>query len=163
MKSALIAAVVSAVVAATTGTAATLVVTSKNIKDGTIQAVDLSGKAKLALKGSRGVRGLTGAPGPQGAQGPQGIQGPPGVQRLRLVTALASMPPDTPRTPVEAVCPLGEIAVSGGYGLNSPDAAALQSYGNGRGWIVEAENPPGVSAAIVTAYAYCAPGVAFVP
>jgi hypothetical protein len=45
MKTALIAAIVSAVVAAASGTAATIVVTSKNIKDGTIQTVDISAKA----------------------------------------------------------------------------------------------------------------------
>jgi hypothetical protein len=53
MKDALIAAVVAAVVAAASGTAATIVVMS-NIKNGTIQMVDLSAKAKRALKGNRG-------------------------------------------------------------------------------------------------------------
>jgi hypothetical protein len=48
MKSALVAAVVSAVIAGTTATAATIVVTSKNIKNGTIQTVDISDKAKRA-------------------------------------------------------------------------------------------------------------------
>jgi hypothetical protein len=75
MKTALIAAVVSAVV------------TSKNIKNGSIQAIDLSAKAKLALKGSRGARGPAGAEGPQGIQGLQGIQGPPGIQGVRLVVS----------------------------------------------------------------------------
>lgn len=37
MKSAIVAAVVAAVVAAASGTAATIVITSKSIKDGTIQ------------------------------------------------------------------------------------------------------------------------------
>ena len=50
MKTALIAAVVSAVAAAASSTAATFVVTSKNIKNGSIQAIDLSANAKLALK-----------------------------------------------------------------------------------------------------------------
>jgi hypothetical protein len=56
MKSALIAAVVSAVIASTTATAATIVITSKNIKNGTIQTVDISAKAKRAFKAT-GVRG----------------------------------------------------------------------------------------------------------
>jgi len=42
MKSALIAAIVAAVVAAASSTAATIVVTSKHIKNGTIQTVDIS-------------------------------------------------------------------------------------------------------------------------
>jgi Collagen triple helix repeat (20 copies) len=82
MKSALIAAVVSAVIASTTATAATIVVTSKNIKNGTIQTVDISAKAKQALRGNRGPRGATGpagAPGAQGALGPQGPKGDAGA------------------------------------------------------------------------------------
>jgi hypothetical protein len=78
MKSAVIAAVVAAVVAAASGTAATIVVTSKNIKNGTIQTVDISAKAKRALKGNCGPRGPAGLPGMRGAQGPQGSHGPPG-------------------------------------------------------------------------------------
>jgi hypothetical protein len=46
MKNALVAAVVAAVVAAASGTAATMIVTSKNIKNGTIQTVDINSAAK---------------------------------------------------------------------------------------------------------------------
>jgi hypothetical protein len=80
MKSAVIAAVVAAIVAAASGTAATIVVTSKNIKNGTIQTVDLSAKAKQALKGNRGARGATGLRGLQGVAGATGPQGPAGSQ-----------------------------------------------------------------------------------
>jgi Collagen triple helix repeat (20 copies) len=79
MKNALIAAIVAAVVAAASGTAATIVITSKNIKNGTIEAVDISSKAKRALKGNRGPAGPQGASGAPGAQGNPGAQGPPGV------------------------------------------------------------------------------------
>jgi Collagen triple helix repeat (20 copies) len=106
MKAAIIAAVVAAVVAAASGTAATLVVTSESIKNGTIQTVDISAKAKQALKGNRGPRGfqglrglqgLQGAPGVAGAQGPQGPagpQGPPGhLATLDQVQGLPCSPP----------------------------------------------------------------------
>jgi hypothetical protein len=72
LKNAVIAALVAAIVAAASGTAATIVVTSKNIKNGTIQPVDMSAKAKRALKGRRGPRG------PQGIQGIQGVKGDKG-------------------------------------------------------------------------------------
>ena len=72
MKNAVIAAVVAAVVAAASGTAATIVVTSKNIKNGTIQTVDISAKAQRALRGNRGA---TGRAGPAGAAGPAGLAG----------------------------------------------------------------------------------------
>ena len=83
MRSAVIAAIVAAVVAAASSTAATMVVTSKNIKNGTIQTVDLSAKAKRALKGNRGLRGprgLVGAQGPAGSPGAEGPRGATGVQ-----------------------------------------------------------------------------------
>jgi hypothetical protein len=167
MKTGLIAAIVAAIVAAASGTAATIVVTSKNIKDGTIQAVDISAKAKQALKGRRGARGAAGVPGPpgpQGAQGPQGSPAPPGLQRLTLMTGAGSVAPGNQVT-VEAACSTGEIAVSGGYGLDSTDASVVQSFGNGHAWVVVAENSTGtgIPTATVTAYAYCAPGVTFVP
>jgi hypothetical protein len=166
MKSALIAGVVAAVVAAASGTAATIVVTTKNIKNGTIQTVDISAKAQRVLKGKRGPRGAAGArgpAGPQGAQGPQGIQGPAGIQRLRLVVS----PPVTiaagAQGTAEAVCPAGEIAVSGGFGLLGPDAGVFQSLGNGGAWVARAENATDGSPAQLAAYAYCSPGVSFVP
>jgi Collagen triple helix repeat (20 copies) len=80
MKNALIAAIVSAVVASTTATAASIVVTSQNIKDGTIQTVDISAKAKRALKGNRGPRGPQGPSGPAGSQGTSGAVGPAGPE-----------------------------------------------------------------------------------
>jgi hypothetical protein len=84
VKSAIIAGIVAMLVSAASATAA-FVVTSKNIKNGTIQTVDISAKAKRALKGNRGPRGFQGPLGPAGltgvagAPGPQGIQGPPGT------------------------------------------------------------------------------------
>jgi hypothetical protein len=80
MRNALVAGVVAAVVAAASGTAATIVVTSKNIKNGSIQTVDISAKAKRALKGNRGPRGAAGLTGPQGLAGAPGPQGPAGPQ-----------------------------------------------------------------------------------
>jgi hypothetical protein len=79
MKAAIIAGIVAMLVSAASATAA-FVVTSKNIKNGTIQTVDISAKAKRALKGNRGPRGLRGAQGAQGVQGSQGAPGAPGAQ-----------------------------------------------------------------------------------
>jgi hypothetical protein len=117
MKSALIAAVVSALIASTAATAATIVVTSKNIKNGTIQTVDISAKAKRALKGNRGPRGFRGArgaPGAAGATGPAGPQGPPGVQSLTPVGNSTTVSPGSFGT-VTATCPAGQGPVSGGF------------------------------------------------
>jgi len=55
-------------------------ITGKNIKDGTIQLVDLSPSARKALEGQRGPRGL---PGPAGGTGSSSVL-------ARRVTALES-------------------------------------------------------------------------
>ena len=81
MRTAIIAAIVATLVSAGSATAA-FVVTSKNIKNGTIQLVDMSPRAKAGLRGQRGSRGLAGTqgiPGAQGVPGTQGIQGLPGA------------------------------------------------------------------------------------
>src|SRR6478609_1004014 len=72
---------ITALVLAMGGSAvAASVITSKQIKDGTIQTKDLSKKALKALKGKIGATGATGAPGPAGPQGPQGAQGVQGLK-----------------------------------------------------------------------------------
>jgi hypothetical protein len=68
-----------ALVMATTGSAvAASLITSKQIKDGTIQTKDISKKAQKALKGKRGATGPAGAAGPAGPQGPAGAAGAKG-------------------------------------------------------------------------------------
>jgi hypothetical protein len=82
MRAAIIAAIIATLVSAASATAA-FVVTSANIKNGTIQTVDISGKAKRALKGNRGLQGPSGLPGPHGlagVAGPQGAKGDPGPE-----------------------------------------------------------------------------------
>jgi hypothetical protein len=49
---------------------------SRQVINGSLQTLDLSRKARAALKGNRGPRGFTGA---QGARGPTGAQGPKGT------------------------------------------------------------------------------------
>ena len=78
MKSITIAAIVAALISAAAATATTkLVITSAQIKNGTIKLADISAGAKRALKGNRGLRG------PQGLQGLQGLQGQQGSQGLK--------------------------------------------------------------------------------
>jgi len=53
---------------------------SAQVINGSLQTLDLSKKARTALKGAKGPRGLQ---GPQGAQGAQGLQGPTGAQGVQ--------------------------------------------------------------------------------
>jgi Collagen triple helix repeat (20 copies) len=57
-------------------------VTSKQIKDKTIQVRDLAPAARTALRGTRGPRGLEGSQGPAGPRGLTGLTGPTGPRGL---------------------------------------------------------------------------------
>ena len=59
-------------------TAFTYLVTSKQIKDGTIQLRDIAPAARVALHGSQGPPGPVGLMGPRGFTGLQGPAGPAG-------------------------------------------------------------------------------------
>jgi hypothetical protein len=79
----MLTAVAVALICAATASAGVLIVTSKNIKNGTIQTADISAKAKRALKGNRGQRGFQGAPGLVGQTGPKGDKGDIGPSNAR--------------------------------------------------------------------------------
>ena len=126
------------------GSVAAFVVTSKDIKNGTIQLVDISAKAKKALRGQRGP------------QGPQGIQ---------TITEVRSLPPSfiSPGASgsAEASCPAGERPISGGFlgtpsgGLTIVNSTVSPSHG---GWLIIAVNEsPRVG--LLSAVAYCSPDV----
>jgi hypothetical protein len=70
--------VIAVVLAATGSAAAAALITSRQIKDGTIQVKDISKKARKALKGNRGAQGLQGPQGPQGDAGAPGAKGDKG-------------------------------------------------------------------------------------
>jgi hypothetical protein len=130
----MLTAVAVALVSAATASAGAFIVTSKNIKNGTIQTVDLSAKAKRALKGNRGLTGLpglTGAAGPAGPAGPKGDkgdQGPPGEpgepgESGLTYTWTYEEPLTTTAGQVSSKrveCDPGEVATGGGYveGIN---------------------------------------------
>ena len=169
MKSAVIAAIVAAVVAAASGTAATIVVTSKNIKNGTIQTVDISANAKRALKGNRGTRGAAGAPGipgPQGVQGQQGVQGPqgpPGSAAFHRIIRIRTDHRIDPGqvTVVHAFCPPGTTGISGGHvGAGALTRVFIDAdAGGGTGWAIGVDNFDNTLATDVSVLAFCAVGV----
>ena len=130
----LVVAVVAIVIAtAGTASATTVLITSRQIKNGTIRLVDISKQARKALHGKTGETGSVGAAGPQGvpglqgAQGIQGIQGPQGVQGVAGspgvsgYTVVANntdvQSPGTHAT-VVADCPAGDQVLSGGGGAS---------------------------------------------
>jgi len=66
--------------AASTALIGTNTVASPQVVNGSLQAKDLSAKARRALKADRGARGIVGARGARGPTGVQGAQGPRGLQ-----------------------------------------------------------------------------------
>ena len=131
-------------------TAASLI-TSADIKNGTIKTADLSSAAKRALKGKRGARGPQGAAGAPGSAGMPGPAGPTGV--AEIVSAQGSGVGTA-----FAPCPSGMRPLSGGgieegtgylwaSGVATDDAGTI-------GWLVA-----GDAGSDVTAFAYCSAGV----
>jgi hypothetical protein len=93
---------------------------TRQVVNGSLQTVDLSRKARAALKGARGPQGAQGAQGATGAQGAQGIQGvqgiagapgPPGL--ANLVTVEVYSPTDsTNLKTLYPTCPDNKRAIS---------------------------------------------------
>jgi hypothetical protein len=108
---------------------------TRQVINGSLQTVDLSRKARTALKGARGPQGLQGAQGErgatgaqgergatgaQGAQGAQGIQGvpgtpgapgPPGLTNLEFVALDSASDSVTPKI-LNPICPPPKRAIS---------------------------------------------------
>jgi hypothetical protein len=161
MKGAIIAAVVAAIVSATTATATTsIVITGAQIKDGTVQAKDLSAKARRSLRGQRGPRGLTGAQGPTGATGAAGAPGAAGGFDPSKVHRVDGTPfTVTPQSWAggSASCPAGEAALSGGWSMMPGGVADV--FGNivgGPGFFMNAFNYDASMSTTVTPRVVCA-------
>jgi hypothetical protein len=156
MRAAIIAAIVATLVSAASATAA-FVVTSANIKNGTIQLVDLNDKTKQALRGRRGPRGFTGYEGLSGPQGPAGIT----PTYTNAYSDHATVPPGSFRF-VNAICPQGTTVVGGGHATENVGTAKLMpsnahpiGMGDGRSaWYVVMHNA-GPQPEEFWAVAYC--------
>lgn len=76
------------------------------------------------LRGPMGMPGMPGAPGPVGATGPQG---PSGLSGLEWVSATRNYGPLEYSTTIDANCPAGKIALSGGFDKSASDIAIFRS------------------------------------
>jgi hypothetical protein len=140
--------VVAIVVALVTagGSTAAFVVTSKTIKNGTIQLVDINPQAKKALRGQRGPRG------------------PRGIDEL---TVVVSSPPPTVILPgqsgaAEVSCPAGQQPISGGFAQTGATITGSVPDLSRRRWLVFGRNDT-TTVQPLTAVAYCAENVNVIP
>jgi Collagen triple helix repeat (20 copies) len=78
VKTIITAIVVSVVISGTASAGVTTLITSRQIKDHTIQMRDISPSAVGQLQGQRGAQGVAGSKGDTGALGAQGEPGPKG-------------------------------------------------------------------------------------
>jgi hypothetical protein len=151
-----------------TGTAvAKTLITSSDIKDHTIQTVDISARAAADLRGQQGpagpagttgATGATGATGSTGAQGPAGPAGGP-LDPSRIVHVAGpvfTLPAGQPGpTYYAAPCPAGAIALGGGFTVTGPvHVSSSQASDFQQGWQISADNP-GATSGTAQANAVC--------
>jgi Collagen triple helix repeat (20 copies) len=175
--SAALVVAMAAFVMSVTGTAtAASLITSAQIKDGSVRSSDvrdrslserdLSPKARNALRGKQGPAGPQGPQGEQGQQGPQGAagqdgqqgpQGAPGLSGFEVVTS-SSAPTNAGKTR-SVDCPAGKklIATSGTVS-QSPHGhlGGSRPLDEDTAFAFAGDNPDVDNEWTLTVYAYCA-------
>jgi hypothetical protein len=164
----------AALFAATSGTAvAAKLITGKQIannsiggadvKNGSLQAKDLSAKARAALQGAAGPQGATGPAGPKGADGAPGAPGAvgaPGLSGREIVVAQSDQNSDEEKSAL-ATCPDGKQVIGGGANVfpnDVDDVLVRDAYpSSATGFYVEAQEVGAVADNWrIAAYAVCA-------
>jgi hypothetical protein len=133
LKAIITAIIVSAIITAGATAGVTTLVTSKQIKDHTIQLNDISKSAAQKLQGQQGPAGAAGAVGPQGPKGDPGQAS--GLYARSASVAVFDQGPDAAPTALDLSCNPGDsmmdypmVSVDGQF--NWPDG--LQNdYQNG--------------------------------
>jgi hypothetical protein len=124
----------AAVVLAMGGTAtAASMVTSAQIKDGTIAAKDIKrgaiGPAQLSLAAKAGMQGATGSQGPAGPAGALGAPGAPGLAGIeRVESAHFSLAPGQYSPNVTANCSPGKVVIGTGYYGSLAETNYVKAY-----------------------------------
>jgi hypothetical protein len=163
-------ALVALLVAMSGSAVAASLITSKQIKDGTIQTKDLSKRARSALNGAKGPGGPQGAPGPQGLKGDTGSAGAAGKDGAPGLISAATVQhkdfltlADGATGTQTVTCPAGQKAIGGGvrsdsYGIGlvessrpvAGDSGTPNSGDTFDGWRATVVNPPDVGGASIT-------------
>jgi hypothetical protein len=141
---------------------------SVDVKDRSLEARDLSLKARSFLKSQRGAQGARGPEGPQGERGPQGIPGTGGdgtstlsLTEVRQAGTVGTAPAGGSTTATAtATCPAGRKATGGGLRVDvGSDVSVRESYPNlnSTAWTAVVGNDDDNAGGSFTVFAICAP------
>ena len=111
----LIVGVIALMVALSGSAVAASLITSAQIKDGSVRLKDINKNARKALKGQRGPAG---AIGPRGLQGNPGAAGANGATKVVVREGTLISVPDGGNGTVTASCNPGERATGGGNSIS---------------------------------------------
>lgn len=151
----MVVAIIALVVSMSGTAVAAKLITGKQIRNRTITRVDISKGTIRGLEGLDGIDGLDGAPGPQGPQGPAGPN-----WSVTPVGASYTLGPGAVDI-VDASCPAGQSAISGGWYTNASGGAFVDKTYDGRSWSLGVDNFDSGIAVEAEVWAFCAPvGVA---
>jgi hypothetical protein len=137
---------------------------SKQIKDHSVNLVDLSSSTVKALKGQRGPQGPMGPMGPQGFAGSAGVAGVNGINgkdggfdpdKVSYLAGDDVVIAAGEADAAFAVCPAGNKVVGGGGYENLGEAYASAPAADGTAWVYVVDNIT-ASPITVNAYAVCA-------
>ena len=102
--------------------------------------------------GATGATGATGPPGPKGETGAQGLKGDKGDKGNAGSIGDIVVVKKTGDRDVTATCPMGRVAISGGYESEAGTMRIDNRTPDGTGWrVVHTANKP----ESITAFAYC--------
>jgi hypothetical protein len=153
------------------GAAAGGLITSRQIKDGTVASIDVKNAGlkladlNAAARDAINQPGPAGPMGPQGEPGPMGPQGPAGESGLASYQVVASewvqfgttATPTTMLRSVSAVCPTGTRPTGGGYELQgrSGDVEVMVARPDGQAYRVDAINNSTYTGNKIKVHAVC--------
>ena len=120
---AVLVAVLALVLSAGAGATASMMITGKQIKDGTVTSSDIKNKSlkvkDLSAKAKSKLRGATGPAGPRGATGATGPAGAAGLSGFEVVKSSIPLTGLLTGT-TTAACPVGKQALSASGGTDNP-------------------------------------------
>jgi hypothetical protein len=128
---------------------------SKQIKDHSVQYVDLSKKAAAKLRGQRGPRGFQGEQGSMGLPGAPGATGGFDPAKVTYVRGPDVVIPAGESDAVIATCPAGTTVIGGDFFSSIAHPAGSLTNGDRQTWGLIALNDSTI-AVTVNAFAVCA-------